>query len=242
MIKNLEALTLLAYQYAPFFFAVLFAIFITKHTCHAYSTAPPEQSQTYRWLFIAANTVGLILVIATSIWWFMNPPVPINSQPRIFTFKGQISGLKEYEEIASDDFYFRSYIPFHSNRSAPTQVRDEHFLVVQNKPFDNTTVFTVHFRKQGRKKQDHLSINYTLKEKPIYKVFYDHKNDKHVLKPISQEQTGSSLSPLESILFQTAYAQEVQHDHIDSEITSSSNDIKQRVIEARTGRENARLG
>ena len=39
MIQNLEALTLLAYQDAPFFFAVLFAIFITQRAYHAYSTA-----------------------------------------------------------------------------------------------------------------------------------------------------------------------------------------------------------
>ena len=135
MIEDLGALTLLAYQYAPFFFAVLFFIFITKHAYHAYNTAPPEQSQTYRRLFIAANIVGLLLVIATSIWWFMNPP------SRIFTFKGKISGLQEYQEVASDKLYFQHYIPFHSSRSAPLNPYEAHFLIVQDEPLEVARLF-----------------------------------------------------------------------------------------------------
>lgn len=229
---NLEALTLLAYEYTPFFFAVLLVTFMGKHAYHAYSNASPENSQTYRWFFIVAYTVGLILVIATSVWWFMHPPSHINPQPRIYYFEGKISGLQEYEEIASDDLYFQSYTPNTPSTPEGIKKRDEKFLIVRDgKPFDDKDIFIVYFQKQGKKEQELLSIKYKLGEKPIYKVFYDRKKDKHVLKLISPEQTRSSMSLLESVFFQTAYAQETQNVHMDSGITSSSKDVKQRVIE-----------
>lgn len=226
MIEDLRALTFLAYQYAPFFFAVLFVTFIGKHAYHAYSTAPPDKSQTYRWFFIGVNIVGLILVIATSVWWFMNPQLPI------FIFKGKISGLHEYDEVTSDALYFRRYIPsFYANPSAPIKLSEENFLIVQDKPFDDKTKFTVYFQKQGGEKQEQWDIEYKSGEEPNYKVVYDKEKDKHDLKPVSSEQTRSSMSLLESILFQTAYAQEVQHDHMDSKIVSSAQISKQDVIE-----------
>ena len=217
------SLTLYAFQYGPFFFAVC-AIFIAKYAYDAYITAPPdsEQLKTHRWHFIFASLASLILVIASSIWWFVHPPSSISY------FEGTIYGLKPHHNIASEELYFRKYIPFNNfdadTDSARSKIRYEHFLIVSEKPFDDKTKFRLQIQQKGSNFEEDLTIEYKLGSH--YEVVFDNQEEKFVLNPISSDTTRLFLPLLESVLLQSAYAEEVKHDRANLRVLSSSNELE----------------
>ena len=222
----MKELTLLAYGYAPFFFAVLFTIFITKRAYGHYRSAPPssQQAKIFGWVFIGTHIISLFLVIATSIWWFMNSPT-------YHLFEGKITGLNSYEKIASEVLYFRSYTPSLQSGDKPIPIREEHFLIARDRPFGDTEEFDFYFQKGESSYPERLTIKYQLGQKS-YKVVYDVENDKYVLELNSPEESASSTSILESMLFQNAYAQGAQNDPIGNNLGPLASRVKRHVIEA----------
>ena len=59
MLEQVEPLVLLAYQYGPFLFAIIFIFFITTRTYKQYLQHP--RSRTHQRIYIGANLVALLL-------------------------------------------------------------------------------------------------------------------------------------------------------------------------------------
>jgi hypothetical protein len=179
---KIELLLKFAYQYGPFFFAVWIYGFIVRWAYKIYNGATdPEKRKTYRINFVATNAFGIILVILSIIWWWRHQPT--------YVFTGQISELKEYESIWSDRLYFKE-VRWKKIPDIP-QMRDEDFVIIQEKPFADTDEFKIQFSK-GEKHSEILSIKYTSGE-PKFRVEFDDKSGKSFLKRIST--SSSSLLP-----------------------------------------------
>jgi hypothetical protein len=85
----------LAYQYGPFFFSILFVMYVLRWAHKRYSevcirTAPPATDQersVYKWEFIGCSVVGLLCVCVSIVWWWRHPP-------GIFLFRGLVQNLR----------------------------------------------------------------------------------------------------------------------------------------------------
>ena len=194
MLIVIETFTVLAYQYAPFFFAVWFTGYITRWAYRIYNTAPTaSHRKTYRWYFAGTSAFSIILVLASIIWWFINPP-------SMFIFKGQIKGLKDYEKITSSSLHFRPHLLRRLEENAP-QLRNEHFLITRDKRFREEDEFDILFSK-GEGRQHELSLRYYSEPNPRYKIKWDSVKKRTVLEKVS-----SSASSLD-LFIRTAYAEE----------------------------------
>lgn len=131
MHEYLEHLTMLSYQYGPFFFAILFIAVVTKWTYRNYVSAiqqdpqNPDHVKVTKLTFIVSAAFSLILVVISIVWWFI-------FQPRVYVFQGQLKGLTDYDVVTSDTLYFKPHV-FRLPTGA--DMRDEHFVAISNEPF-----------------------------------------------------------------------------------------------------------
>ncbi|MBN1638140.1 MAG: hypothetical protein JW866_04180 [Ignavibacteriales bacterium] len=197
--KHISQLTNLAFQFGPFLFALLFTLYISRWGYKNYNQAnlrcdPPaseKEINTYRLYFLGTAIFGFILVIISIIWWF-------NIQVSYHVFAGKIVNLREYEEITSNDLYFKSILVTKLEENLP-QIRDEHFLFIQNEPFDNNQKFKIYYSK-GQGKVEEFSINYSSQILVEYCVDWDENSGNNILRCLT--------SPQSSLFFKSAYAQE----------------------------------
>jgi hypothetical protein len=133
----MDTLAGIAYQFGPFFFAVLFTLIITRTARKWYSqasaTVGPEhedERRTYRTYFRASYVFGMFLVAISVGWW-------IASQWRgHHAFAGTIVALNENQALdsLSSDQNFWSKVWDHSSGPAGANLRDYWFVVVMDRP------------------------------------------------------------------------------------------------------------
>lgn len=147
MSEKIPEFTELAYQFGPFFFALLFVLIVSVWASKALTeanTRDPKASITElkvrRIVFLSSWSFGLILVLVSIVsWWFQ--------QDANHVFSGKIVGLTESEMVSSSDMYFRPI--FHEVHPEAPRERDEQFLVVQNEPVQEGQSFTLRYSKGG---------------------------------------------------------------------------------------------
>ncbi len=162
----------LAYQYGPFFFALLFTLVLARWTYGNYKdvcarTHPPAgkgEIQTCQWTFVFTSLFGVALVAVTVGWWF-------RYRPALYVFQGQISRLRDYEKIACKDFFFRSRVLVKLGENLP-EYRDEEVIAIQLVPFTDRQRFELLFSKSGGE-PDVLPISFTKETTPQLHIEWD---------------------------------------------------------------------
>ncbi|GEM_PF-2320975 len=192
MEQELTAITGLAFQYGPFLFALLFTLVITRWGHNIYRQAaervnPPaseREKETYRVYFISMAVFGTLLVIVSIVWWFMY-------QPAVYVFRGEIKGLRDYENVTSDSLFFRPVLLRRLEANAP-QLRNEEFVVVQDKAFEPGQTFEILFSK-GQGTQEQFSIAHTQDKTPKYQVQWDSNQGRSILTHTNPQHSQFSL-------------------------------------------------
>jgi hypothetical protein len=139
-----DTLAALAYQFGPFFFTVLFVLFITRTARSWYSgpnaSTDPQEKQTYRNYFRASYLFGMVLCMISVAWW-------IRTQwEGHHAFAGRIVALNERQSLASvsDDQYFWSRLWAHQV-TPPDALRDYWFVVVSDHPVHRGEIFKLNY-------------------------------------------------------------------------------------------------
>lgn len=156
MAETLERLTILAYAYAPFFFAVWFTQFVTRWTYRIYAEAPSQEHQRInRWVFVGACTVSTLMVFGSIGWWVLY-------RPDVHVFRGQITGLSDEDRLGSNSVCFLPLKPYFPSlgQEAIDVPRVENFIVVSDKPFRKNQRFDFHLTFGAGDVHD-LSLEYT---------------------------------------------------------------------------------
>jgi hypothetical protein len=141
---EIEKLTILAKDFGPFMFAILFAIFVPflSHKWYNQSlerTSPPAsdaEKKTYRIYFISSIVAGFVLITATTAWWFYE------NMQKNHVYQVTIKGLGEKESIDSD-YYHMSIL--RNPSSGMPKTHDYYFVVVQKEPFNIGQIFDVRY-------------------------------------------------------------------------------------------------
>jgi hypothetical protein len=206
---DIEALTEGAFKYGPFFFSILFVIFLTRWAYKKYNSAiaqnPPldeKDKKINRALFLITFLFGIALVIVSIVWWWW-------FKPNVFVFKGEIQNLQPEDEIASDVYYLRRElrVPL-ANEDAVGLLRNEHFIIFRPKPFWKGQTFELDFAKNHQRRTQ-LWITYDSDEdEPVYEIAYDDVNQRPFLKRISQVPQGNQIKSLNWGLRTTVHASE----------------------------------
>ena len=132
-IAQLAQLAPLARDYAPFFFAVVYAIAIPPMAYRWYATANArpqpndlEQRTTRHW-FLVTTYFGFFLVLASIGWYFF-----VN-RPLAFVYEGFVLNLERNESVkpvVGTEYFSRpEFIGDNADQ------RNEHFLVKNGHPF-----------------------------------------------------------------------------------------------------------
>ncbi|MBD3338467.1 MAG: hypothetical protein GF353_05130 [Candidatus Lokiarchaeota archaeon] len=179
--ENISYLTSLAFRFGPFLFALLFTLFVSRWAYNNYNKAnlrtnPPasdSEINTLRSYFLGAAVVSVILVGLSVKFWF-------DYQSSFHVFKGTITNLKEYEKITSNDLYLKATMIRPLEKGLP-QIRDEHFICIQNKPFENDQRFKIYYSK-GQGRVEEFIINYSSYPIVEYCVEWDEISGKNILK------------------------------------------------------------
>ena len=167
---NYLKFTEMAYQFGPFFFALLFTLVISRWAYkiyHVQHKTTDKEKETYRWIFISTTAFGMLLVIVSVIWWW-------NYRPTTYIFRGEVKDLQEYEKITSKNLYFKSLWDPKLGENIP-QSHSEEFVVIQDKPFSKNQKFDIRFQKGPEDKNPKsLTIKYYPGDKtPGYKIVWD---------------------------------------------------------------------
>ncbi|HXM65984.1 MAG TPA: hypothetical protein VN911_04570 [Candidatus Acidoferrum sp.] len=182
-------LTELAFQYGPFFFAVLFVLGVTRWAYKVFKevttrTQPvpsPKDLATARIIFVGSFVVGILLVAASVVWW-------LGYRPRTFVFRGEIQDLQEYESLASDGMYFKTEI---KSDIDGIPLRNEIFAVISDAPFMTGQVFEVEFSK-NKSRRNKFRVSYDPSDLyPKYIVEWDDSSHTNVLKKQAQASVKS---------------------------------------------------
>ncbi len=227
MLKNesISELTQLAYQFGPFFFALLFNLVISRWAYKVYNqaslnqNAPDTEKKTLKLVFVTAFGFGIVLVIASIWWWF-------GHQPSIYVFSGEIKQLSEYEKLASSDMYFKARGLASLGDSIP-KLRSEEFVIIQYQPFTKEQNFDFMFSKGGGKPQ-RIEVNYDENNpSPKFVIEWNNEIGRNELKELrsSTSRTGM-FSPFSSSAF--AFQRTMQYKYITPK---SSDVIKQAVAD-----------
>jgi len=131
VMESIDALTSIASQFGPFFFAVLFMVFITKTARNWYADvvcrnppADPTERLTYRLYFMTTFGFGLLLVVISVAWWIYIHLIDKHA------FEGVIVNLQPNQVIASSESYARRV----KNADMPGDLADYHFVVLSERP------------------------------------------------------------------------------------------------------------
>ena len=201
---NLAVLTELALNFGPFLFVLLFLFVVNRRAYIAYKSEPEDspRAKIFRGWFIISNAATFLLIAICTIWWIYNPPT------RTKLFGGKIIGLQSYEEIESPDLYFKKYEPrFVSSGDVEPKIttREEAFLISDKEAFRKKNKFLIYYRKQGANSSKILTLEYTEKTEPSYRIIYNEKADRHFLKLTAQNNSRNNYWPADAIA--SAFAQ-----------------------------------
>src|SRR5713101_1887060 len=198
--QNIQQLAEQAFKYGPFFFSVLFLIFLTRWAYKKYSTAIAQvpaiegaDKKINRTMFMSTFFMGLALVVVSVIWWWW-------FKPGVYLFVGKIQNLQPQEEVAADVYYLkREYRGALSEEDTIGQLRNEEFVILRPSPFREGQSFALEYSK-NHKRREKLWITYERSgEEPVYEVDYDASNQRAYLKRVSQS---APLQPKVSLISQ----------------------------------------
>jgi hypothetical protein len=210
--QNIQQLAEQAFKYGPFFFSVLFVIFLTRWAYKKYSTAIAQvpaieeaDKKINRTMFMSTFFMGLALVVVSVIWWWW-------FKPGVYLFVGKIQNLQPQEEVAADLYYLkREYRGPISEEDTIGQLRNEEFVILRTSPFRDGQSFALEYSK-NHKRREKLWITYERSgEEPVYEVDYDASNQRAYLKRVSQsappQQTVSLFSQFEKTVEASEFPQ-----------------------------------
>src|ERR1700693_4804521 len=130
-----------AFKYGPFFFSILFVIFLTRWAYKKYDTAvthvPPldqRDKNINRTMFLTTFLFGVVLVVVSIVWWWW-------FKPDVYFFRGEIRNLQQQEDIASDVYYLKRELRASIAEDPQDLLRNEHFVIFQSHPFRNGQQF-----------------------------------------------------------------------------------------------------
>ncbi|HXP82476.1 MAG TPA: hypothetical protein VN976_21440 [Verrucomicrobiae bacterium] len=190
-----------AFKYGPFFFSILFVIFLTRWAYKKYDAAvkhaPPldqKDQNINRTMFLTTFLFGIMLVVVSIVWWWW-------FKPSEYFFRGEIQNLQPQEDIASDVYYLKREDRSHIANEDPSDLlRNEHFVIFQTRPFRKGQVFELDFAK-NHERRTQLWITYDPgEEEPIYQVVYDEASQRVLLKRVSQSPPITALNMLDWIV------------------------------------------
>jgi hypothetical protein len=148
----MDTLAGIAYQFGPFFFAILFTLFITGTARKWYSQATTsnspgheEERRTYRTYFRASYCFGMFLVAVSVGWW-------IASQWRgHHVFAGTIVALTDNQALdsLSSDQNFWSRVWAHSAGPMGANLKDYWFVVVMDRPMHRGEKIRLNYWEQS---------------------------------------------------------------------------------------------
>lgn len=139
----LKALVELSYQFGPFFFALLFLLWISRWGYKKYTEtcvrlepkASLDEIKTKKNYFKITTYFGLLLVLVSIYWWFQ-----FRSMNHVFS--GRVEGLKEYQETISSSLFIKSVFQKSLIDGVPTPHQD-HFIITKKGPFVNGETFDI---------------------------------------------------------------------------------------------------
>ena len=153
-----------------------------------------SQRKTYQLYFKLVMVFGVILVSGSVFWWMKSPPL-------LYKFEGRIEKLHITEDIYSEEIYFKRH-----PRGTSGLLRDESFMIVNEKPYSKGDQFTIYYRKDGKDQEDPMVITYDPNHKPHYLVEYEATTNKYRLTPIIAAAPPHALIPSPSLFGTSAYA------------------------------------
>ena len=176
---NLEHLSQLGLHFGPFFFSILFLIYINQRVHKNWRDAEgSDRERTLKWVYVASVAFSLVLVATAVVWWLIQ-------MPPTRTFQGKILGLSQTEALWSDTLFFRdvhrptSWSSFGEDRIDPT--RREEFLLAHRRhlPFTEADDFSVVFRSSDGSQTD-LRLRYCDTPQPEYRILQGFE-DGHII-------------------------------------------------------------
>ncbi len=160
-----------AFEYGPFYFAVLLLLTVSTLSGRAYRKisknqgASADERRAHRNFFVASYALGLFLVAVSVIWW-------LAYRPKLYAYNVVIRDLRDYETLISDrNVYFQAEITTLIDDDG-SQLRKEHILAIQDKPFEPGQRFKVELAKD-HKKRGNSEIEYTTEKDPEFFWFYN---------------------------------------------------------------------
>jgi len=126
-----EPFTQLAYQFGPFFFAVLFTLFVTRtaRSWYVAASAGPDQQEkaTFRLWFLLCACFSIVLVVISTAWY------GYYNWRTYHALEGMFTGLRPYQFVAPDTEPF--FIKEVMTKSPGGDIRDYYFVLVRNRPW-----------------------------------------------------------------------------------------------------------
>lgn len=180
--ETVEQFTILASQFGPFLFAILFIIFVPWISHKWYSecmkrTDPPaseREKKAHRFYFLSTVWIGFILVAIATGWWFYE------NLRKSHLYQATIKDIEEGNTVSSD------YFNMSRNRSlfpGGPEFFDYMFIIVQEKPFEIGQKFELKYitrkMKQESASQDTglipltLEIKYTGESFEVYSIMME---------------------------------------------------------------------
>lgn len=177
--ETVEQFTILARQFGPFLFAILFIIFVPWISHKWYSecmkrTDPPaseRERRAYRFYFLSTVWAGFIFVALATGWWFFE------NLSKSHLYQATIKSIEEGNIISSEYFSMsreRSLFP-----GGPT-ISDYIFVVVQDQPFEIGQKFELKYitKSMAEEAEDPnngvipltLEIKYTGESSGVYSI------------------------------------------------------------------------
>jgi len=221
--------TELAFKYGPFAFAILFglvALYLIREAKSAAESGDKElEAQTGKFWIGAALVGGASLCFAgigTTYW--------LRTAQAEHVFRGEIKDLSTYEQVAADDFYFRTELRT-AMQGESDPLHNVHFVAIQARPFVKGQLFEIAYLKEGAAKRTTLRLAYEGEAAPAYRIEYNEQARVSELKKIptlaqpAQEQQHAAYSPF------AAYAQSLPV----SKLPAMSSQIVQRSVQAPAG-------
>src|SRR6266436_6217920 len=185
--QELQQLAELAYKFGPFFFSILFVMFLTRWSYKNYSAAvsqnppiDPTDKKINRTMFVTYLFVGVALVALSVTWWWF-------FKPGVYLFIGKIKDLQPQDEIAADIYYLKcQYRGPLSAEDSIGQLRDEEFIIVGTHPFKKGQSFALEFSKNHQRRQKLWIIYEGDTDEPVFELQYDETNNRFFLKSVSE--------------------------------------------------------
>ncbi len=187
--RNASEWTLLAIQYGPFFFSLLFCIFLTRWGYQIYNNAnrrtnpiaSKKEKRTYRIYFYVTFIIGIFLVLGSTIWWVFE-----QSSNRIYIFEGRIEDLNDYDELSSTDLFLKEESCSSSVTDQPKKKNIKFVYYQTRNPIKKNAPFQLTYSKNGSAQK----TTYVFYEKELlhrYNISFNEKNGKYFLSPIKKE-------------------------------------------------------